>query len=260
MTNLPAVLVHVTDGVMVMTLNRPERRNAVNGALARQLRAALDRLDSDLSLRVGVVTGAGGSFCTGLDLKALADGEDVMKEAVVPGGGFAGIAEALPVKPLIAAVEGFAVAGGLEIALACDLIVAAEDAQFGIPEVKRGLIAGGGALLRLPRQIPQRIAMELALTGSIVPVERMLQHGLINRVVPKGTALQAALALAGEITENSPLGVRASKEIIQRSADWTTSEMFERQRAIMEAVLASEDVREGAAAFAEKRKPFWRGR
>jgi enoyl-CoA hydratase len=253
------VRVAENSGILTITLNRPARRNAVNGALARQLRAALVRLDADPSLRVGIVTGEGGNFCAGLDLKALADDPTVAEEVVVEGAGFAGIAEAPPVKPLIAAVEGYALAGGMEIALACDLIVAADDAKFGIPEVKRGLVAGGGALLRLPRQMPVRLATELALTGEVVTADRMMRCGLINKVVPSGEALSAAVALATTITENSPLGVQSSKEILRRSLEWSEAEMFARQQPFVNVVLSSQDAREGALAFAQKRKPAWRG-
>jgi enoyl-CoA hydratase len=253
------ILTHADDGLFVITLNRPEVRNAVNGALARGMRDALVRFDADPALRVAIVTGTGGQFCAGMDLKALAAGENVIEEVVPAGFGFGGIAEADIAKPVIAAIEGFAVAGGLEIALACDLIVAAEDARFGISEVKRGLAAGGGALLRLPRQMPYRVAMELALTGDTVTAESLRQFGLINRVVARGQALAEATALARTIVDNSPLGVAASKAIIAKSQDWPATEMFRRQDELLAPVLTSGDAIEGARAFAEKRKPIWRG-
>ncbi|GGC77817.1 crotonase/enoyl-CoA hydratase family protein [Chelatococcus reniformis] len=254
------VLTEATDGLLVVTINRPEARNAINGPVARGIRDAMQRLDSDPALRVAIITGAGGNFCAGMDLKALAAGEDVMNEVVIEGFGFGGLAEASVRKPLIAAVEGFALAGGLEIALACDLIVAGSDARFGIPEVKRGLVAGGGALLRLPRQMPRRLAMELALTGSIMTAATSLQYGLINRVVPAGNALAEAAVLARTIIENAPLAVEASKAIIARSQDWPSTSMFREQDALMAPVLASQDVKEGASAFSQKRQPVWLGK
>jgi enoyl-CoA hydratase len=203
-----------------------------------------------------VLTGAGKGFCAGMDLKAFAAGE----RPSVGERGFAGLVRRGPVKPLIAAVEGFAVAGGLEIALACDLIVAAEGTRLGIPEVKRSLVAAGGALLRLPRRIPYHVAMELALTGEPIVAERAAALGLVNRVVPAGTAVPAALALAEEVAAGAPLALIASKRIMQQQWDWPAEDAFERQAAISEPVFGSEDAREGAVAFAEKRPPVWRGR
>jgi enoyl-CoA hydratase len=252
----PVVRSEIQEGLMVITIDRPAARNAINAAVARELAAALETLDSDPGLRVGILTGAQSNFCAGMDLKAFVQGEEV----IVPGRGFAGIAEKPPHKPLIAAVEGYALAGGFELALACDLIIAGDDAKFGIPEVKRGLAAGGGALLRLPHQMPYRIAMELALTGDIVSAQRMQQFGLINRIVAGGRALEEAKSLAGKIIENSPLGVAASKAIIQRCQDWPIDSMFRRQDEFIAGVITSEDAREGAIAFAEKRKPVWQGR
>jgi enoyl-CoA hydratase len=250
------VLTEERDGVLVVSLNRPEARNAVNEALATAVAEAMERLDESPELRVGVITGTGGTFCAGMDLKAFVRGE----HPVVEGRGFAGLVERPPAKPLIAAVEGYALAGGFEIVLACDLVVAAEGASFGIPEVKRSLVAAGGGLLRLPRRIPYHAAMELALLGNHVPAPRMHEFGLVNRLVPNGQALDAALALAGEIAANGPLSLIASKRIIVESKDWTEEEAWSRQDAIARPVATSADAREGATAFAEKRPPVWQGR
>jgi enoyl-CoA hydratase len=252
----PAVLVERHERMLVITLNRPEARNAINLAVAEGLADALETLDADKELSVGVLTGAGKGFCAGMDLKAFARGE----RPWVQGRGFAGIVQGSAVKPLVAAVEGFAVAGGLEIALACDLIVAAEGAKLGIPEVKRSLVAAGGALLRLPRRMPYHVAMELALTGEPIVAERAAALGLINRVVPAGTTLEAAIALAHEVASGAPLALIASKRILQEQWDWPSADAFRLQAEITEPVFNSEDAREGAAAFAEKRAPVWRGR
>lgn len=250
------VLTEERDGVLVVSLNRPEARNAVNEALAAAVAAAMERLDANPGLRVGVITGTGGTFCAGMDLKAFVRGE----HPVVPGRGFAGLVERPPAKPLIAAVEGYALAGGFEIVLACDLVVAAEGASFGIPEVKRSLVAAGGGLLRLPRRIPYHQAMELALLGNHVPAPRMRELGLVNRLVPNGQALAAALELAAELAANGPLALTASKQIIVESADWTQAEAWAEQDRIARPVATSADAREGATAFAEKRSPVWQGR
>lgn len=241
--------------VLLITLNRPEARNAVNLPLAEGIAAALDELDGDDALSVGVLTGAGKGFCAGMDLKAFVSGE----RPWVGDRGFAGIVRRGPVKPLIAAVEGFAVAGGLEVALACDLIVAARGAKLGIPEVKRSLVAAGGALLRLPRRIPYHLAMELALTGDPILAERAAELGLVNRLAEPGTAVEVALELAGEIAVNAPLALIASKRILEEQWDWSREQMWEAQNAISEPVFSSEDAREGSTAFAEKRPPVWRG-
>jgi len=251
-----AVLTEVREDVLLVTLNRPEQRNAVNRAVAEGIAAALDRLDGDDALRVGVLTGAGRGFCAGMDLKAFVAGEPVSVE----GRGFAGIVRRASEKPLIAAVEGFAVAGGFEIALACDLIVAARGARFGIPEVKRGLVAAGGALLRLPRRIPYHLAMELALTGELVDAERMASVGLVSRLVEPGGAVDAALELAAAVAANGPLALAASKRILVEAPSWPTGSEWERQAEVSDPVRASEDAREGSLAFAEKRAPRWRGR
>jgi enoyl-CoA hydratase len=256
MVSEPVVLTEELDGILRVTLNRPEQRNAVNEAVATGLAAAMDRLDATLELRVGVLTGAGAGFCAGMDLKAFVAGE----RPFVDGRGFAGIVERPPRKPLIAAIEGFAVAGGLEIALACDLIVAARGARLGTPEVKRGLVAAGGALLRLPRRIPHYLAMELALTGELIDAERAAHVGLVNRLADPGEALATAGVLARRIAENAPLAVAASKRVVAESPSWTEGEAWSRQADIVDPVRASDDAREGARAFAEKRVPRWRGR
>lgn len=242
--------------VWVVTIDRPAVRNAIDRATSEALAAAMDQLDADPTLSVGILTGAGGNFCTGMDLKAFLRGERVE----LPGRGLAGIVQTPPVKPLIAAVEGYALAGGCEMALACDLIVASEAAQFGIPEVKRGLIAGSGGLLRLPRRIPPQIAMELALTGDLLPATEARQWGLVNRLVPAGQALEAALALAERIAANGPMAVRVAKQVVSESPSWPAHETWGRQNALLETVINSEDAKEGALAFAEKRAPVWSGR
>jgi len=256
MTDGNAVLTERRGRILLITLNRPDARNAVNAALAQGVAAALDELDGDVDLAVGVLTGAGSGFCAGMDLKAFMRGES----AWVDGRGFAGIVQGPPRKPLIAAIEGFAVAGGLEVALACDLIVATGGAKLGIPEVKRSLVAAGGALLRLPRRIPYHVAMELALTGDTITAERGYELGFVNRVVERGDAVDTALALAAAIELNAPLALAASKRIIMESPDWSREEEFDRQAEIAGPVFPSEDAREGATAFTEKRDPVWKGR
>ena len=256
MTDDRAVLRERRGGTLLITLNRPEARNAVNAALAHGLAAALDELDAEDGLAVGVVSGAGGGFCAGMDLDAFLEGEG----ADVPGRGFAGIARRPPRKPLIAAIEGFAMAGGLEVALACDLIVAARGAKLGISEVKRGLVAAGGALLRLPHRVPYHLAMELALTGEPIRAQRAAELGLVNRVVEPGATVDAALELAQALAANGPLALEATKRIVVESAGWHGDEAWERQAEIADPVFASEDAREGATAFSEKRDPLWKGR
>ncbi|MBA2637798.1 MAG: crotonase/enoyl-CoA hydratase family protein [Solirubrobacterales bacterium] len=256
MTELPPVLTEHRDGVLVVTLNRPDARNAVNVAMAEGIARALDELDDDDDVRVGVLTGAGRGFCAGMDLRAFVAGE----RPWVGDRGFAGITQRPPAKPLIAAVEGFALAGGLEVALACDLIVAGAGARFGAPEVKRSLVAAAGALLRLPQRLPFGVAMELALTGDPIEADRALALGLVSRVTEKGAALDGALVLAAAIAANGPLAVRATKEILVSQRNWTEQEFWRRQDEISAPVYDSEDAREGATAFAEKRDPVWRGR
>ena len=244
------------ESAFVVTLNRPERGNAVNQALAKGIAAALDELDADPDLRVGIVTGAGGMFCTGRDLQAFLAGDN----PTVPGRGLGGIVRRGSRKPLIAAVEGFAVAGGFEIALACDLIVAAQDARFGLPEARRSLVPSAGALLRLPQRLPQGVVMELALTGELVGAEHLRGLGVVNRLAVPGGALDVALELAATIAANGPLSVLAITEIVRSQRDWTEDDFWDRQAEIVDPVFASEDAREGARAFLEKRDPVWRGR
>ncbi|MGW4205352.1 crotonase/enoyl-CoA hydratase family protein [Streptomyces sp. NPDC004726] len=244
------------DGITVITINRPEARNAVNRAVAEGVAAALDELDRREEQVAGVITGAGGTFCSGMDLKAFLAGE----RPVIEGRGLAGITEAPPRKPLIAAVEGYALAGGCEIVLACDMVVAADDARFGIPEVKRGLVAAAGGLLRLPRRIPPQIAMEIALTGDFLDAQRAHAFGLVNRLTAAGGALDGALELSRTIAANGPLAVRATKRILTESAAWSADEEWARMREITAPVFASEDAAEGPRAFAEKRAPRWTGR
>jgi enoyl-CoA hydratase len=251
-----AVLTEFLDGVAVLTINRPEARNAVNKAVAEGIAAAMDEFEERDDLTVAVLTGAGGTFSSGMDLKAFMRGE----LPDVPGRGFGGLAAKPPSKPLIAAVEGYALAGGCELALAADMIVAARDAKFGLPEVKRGLVAGAGGLFRLPRRVPRAIAMEIILTGDFISAERAYAVGLVNRLADAGSALTDALALARTIAANGPLAVRVSKTIIEQSADWSDAESFERQGPLVGPVFTSADAQEGALAFAEKRTPVWRGK
>lgn len=249
------VLVERDDRILVITLNRPDARNAVNRSVADQMAAVLDQLESSRDVTVGILTGAGGTFCAGMDLKAFLHGES----PVIEDRGLAGITQTPPRKPMIAAVEGYALAGGCEIALACDLVVAAEDANFGIPETKRGLVAGAGGLFRLPQRIPAQIAMEYALTGEQFGAIDAHRWGLVNRLTPPGEALRGAHQLASQITANGPLAVQATKQIITEAPSWPADERWKRQEAIMRPVATSADAHEGARAFAEKRAPIWTG-
>jgi enoyl-CoA hydratase len=253
---MSTVLTEFADGVAVITINRPAARNAVDLETTKAIAAAIDELESRPELLVGILTGAGGTFCSGMDLKAFARGE----KPALPGRGFAGITECLPTKPLIAAVEGWAIAGGCELALAADLVVAARDATFGLPEVKRGLIAVGGGLLRVAKALPYHLAMQLVLTGDPLPATTAHAYGLVNVLTEPGGALEGARELAARIAANAPFAVRASKQILSSAVGYTDAEAFAAQREVWASVAASDDAREGARAFAEKRAPIWQGR
>jgi enoyl-CoA hydratase len=249
------ILAEARGHVLLVTINRPEARNAFDGATAAAMEAAMDRFEEDSELRVGIITGAGKAFSSGQDLKAAARGD---MGATRRRGGF-GIMAQPPNKPLIAAVEGHAVAGGLELCLSCDLIVAARDARMGIPEARHNLVAVGGGLFRLPRRIPYHLVMELALTADTWTAERMHELGLVNRLAEPGQALDVAFELAERVLANGPLAVAASKQIVQRSSEWTEEEAWREQMKIAAPVMQSEDTREGLAAFAQKRTPVWKG-
>ena len=246
-----AVLTERRGRVMVITLNRPEAMNAINGALSEGLRSAVQELDSDSGLTAGVVTGAGKGFCSGMDLKAFSRGEDIgpMLEFVQNGAA----------KPLVGAIEGFALAGGLELALSCDLLVAARGAKLGIPEVGVGLFAAGAGLFRLPGRVGYGTAMEMAITGDPITAEEAADHGLVSRLTEPGEALSAALVLAERIARNAPLAVAASKQLIRASQGATEEELWKIQRPHMATVWKSDDAKEGPRAFAEKRPPEWTG-
>ncbi|WP_433510614.1 crotonase/enoyl-CoA hydratase family protein [Nonomuraea sp. CA-143628] len=259
----PAALVERRDHIVLITLNRPEVRNAVNAELTRAVGEALDEADADASVRAVVLTGAGDkAFCAGADLKAVARGE-FSAEGLKPHWGFAGCVTHPIAKPVIAAVNGFALGGGTEIALWADLVVAAETAAFGLPEVKRGILAGAGGAFRLAAQLPTKIAMEILLTGEPVTAAEALRLGLVNRVVPPAELLTAAFALAETVSANAPLSVQASKRIARGISDGTIpSEQaaWERTAAESAALMRSADAKEGPRAFAEKRAPVWEGR
>jgi len=246
------VLTEVQGRVLVITLNRPEARNAVDSALGAALVAAIEQLDGDDALSLGVLTGAGKGFSAGMDLKAFA------REG--PPRGLGTFLQKGAAKPLIAAVEGFALAGGLEIALTCDLIVAARGIKLGIPEAKRGLFAAGGAMLRLPRRVGLGKAMELALTADPVSAEEAQAIGLVDQLAEPGQALATALELAGRIAKNAPLSLALSKKLLREMQGRTEAEFWEFQARDAATIFVSEDAREGAVAFAQKRDPAWKGR
>lgn len=247
----PPVLTETKGDVLVITLNRPSARNAIDGPLARELAAAIRALDGSPSLRAGVLTGAGRGFCAGMDLKAFAEhGLPTDVGDMIRNGAD---------KPLVAAIEGFALAGGLELALVCDLIVASRGAIFGVPEVKVGLFAGGGALLRLPQRIPSGVALRMALTGEPITAVEAERHGLVSEVVADGDALRSALDLAQRIAANAPLAVAASKRIVRGVVGRTESEAWDWQQPLVDSVFASADAREGASAFTSRRPPTWTG-
>lgn len=247
--------------VAIITLNRPKALNAVNGALSTAVGTLLEQAEADDTVRVIVVTGAGRAFCAGADLKALAAGQNTEADGH-PEWGFAGYAQHWVSKPTIAAVNGFALGGGTELVLASDLAVVDEEAKLGLPEVKRGLFAAAGGVIRLQQQIPKKVALELALTGEPITAAQGKELGLVNRVAPAGTALEVALALAEQIAANAPISVRESKAMIHRTAtgaDWE-QEVWDANAAALATVFSSVDAKEGPTAFAEKRAPVWQGR
>lgn len=249
------VLEEARDGILILTINRPRAKNAIDLDTATHLAEALDRFDADPELRVCIIHGAGGNFCAGMDLKAFAAGQI----PIIPGRGFAGIVERPPRKPVIAAVDGYALGGGFEIALACDLIVAGGDARFGLPEVSRGITANGGGLLRLRERVPYHVAMELILTGRMLAAAEAAELHLVCRTVEPGTALEGALDLAAAIVKNAPLALQVSKAVFTQSPDWPLDERFDRQREATAVIRGSNDAKEGARAFVEKRDPIWTG-
>ncbi len=247
-----AVLVERRDRVMIITMNRPDARNAINGALANGVWEAVQELNNDPGLTAGVLTGAGGFFCSGMDLKAFARGEEMgsMGEFIRNGCE----------KPLIAAIEGFAIAGGCELALSCDLLVAAKGAQIGIREVKVGLFAAGGGVFRLPSRLGYAKAMEMAVTGDPISAEEAHAAGMISQVTEPGAAIDAAIALAERIAKNAPLAVAASKKLVRAAVQGYDEEaLWKMQEPLVSSVFTSDDAKEGPKAFAEKREPNWTG-
>ncbi len=248
----PAVLTEQRGRVLIITLNRPEARNAINGALSHGLWDATQRLNDDPGLTAGVLTGSGGGFSSGMDLKAFSRGEDI--------GPMMSFIQAGAEKPLIAAIEGFAIAGGLELALSCDLLVASAGAKLGIREVKVGLFAAGGGVLRLPSRVGYAKAMEMAITGDNITAEEGLQYGLISEVTEPGKALEAAVALAERVAQNAPLAVAASKKLVKAASQgYDEAELWKMQAELQGPVFTSNDAKEGPRAFAEKRAPEWTG-
>ena len=262
MPDSDAALLERRGATALLTLNRPEALNAVNSALSAAVGAALEEVATDPNIRAVVLTGAGRAFCAGADLKALAAGERIHAEGH-DDWGFGGIVKHFIDKPIIAAVNGFALGGGTEIMLACDLVVASEEAEFGLPEVRRGLAAAAGGLLRLPRQIPLKLALEMTLTGAPISAHTAAEWGLVNRVVPAADVVDTAFSLAEQIAANAPLSVQASKRVIYRAADYGgdySDELWDMNADELRSVFRSIDAKEGPRAFAAKRKPIWQGK
>ncbi|AVL70509.1 enoyl-CoA hydratase [Oligella sp. HMSC05A10] len=251
------VLTEKIGRVLVITINRPQSRNALTYDTSFALADAIDELENSDELSLGILRGQGEHFCAGMDLKEFAK---TQRRAVVPGRGLGGLCEALPKKPLIAAVEGYALAGGFELCLACDLIVASNTAKFGLPEAKRGLVPGSGGMLRFSHRVPYAIAMEFLLTGEMLSSQRAYDLGLVNHLVEPGQALEAALALADKIAANGPLALQVIKQVVNEARTWSDQDMFALQQPRMQHIFTSEDAKEGATAFAEKREPVWKGR
>ena len=245
----------IGDHLLLIRIDRPHRRNAFDGATARAMEAAIDAYEADQTLRCAILAGSPEAFSSGQDLIAAAYGD----MGVAPNRGGFGIMAKPPTKPIIAAVEGHALAGGLELCLSCDLIVSSRTATMGIPEAARSLVAVGGGLFRLPKRIPYHLAMELALTGKAWSAERMAELGLVNKLTEPGEALEGAIELANEILLAGPLAVQASKQIVQKAYEWDDADAWKNQNEFAVPVLKSEDLKEGLAAFAEKRPPVWRG-
>jgi enoyl-CoA hydratase/carnithine racemase len=245
--------------VEILTINRPDARNAINGAVSRAMGSIMDELAQDADCWVVIVTGSGDkAFSAGMDLKAFSSGEG--GDIIGAKGGFAGLTQREFNKPIIAAVNGSALAGGFEIMLSCDLVVAADHAKFGIPEAKRGLVAGAGGLIRMPKRLPMAIALEMAMTGDPIDAERAFALGLVNKVVPAAQLLDEAIALAERIAANAPLAVRYSKDVMKRAAELPESEGWKINAEAVGVVFSSADAMEGPIAFAEKRPPNWQGK
>lgn len=250
------VLTTSSDGILVITINRPESNNALNQATMRAIDEAVRRLDTDKDLRVGILTGAGGTFSAGGDLKEMSGSDEAPN---IDTTGMPRYISEPTEKPLIAAVEGYAVAGGFEFMMACDMAVSARNAKFGLPEVRVGLVAVAGGVLRLSRQIPPRVAMQLAMTGEMISADRAYELGIVNELVDPGSALDKAMELARRISTNAPLAVQASKKIVSTSPEWSKEDMWNMQKKIALPVFESKDAKEGTVAFAEKRQPIWKG-